>query len=95
MRTKTDTFKREQVRKEIKKQYADKISELEAKIVARNSIIERLLKENKELRNRLANVRQGTTYEGFEGMFSSVVQRAFTEWMHDSEAGSNSGSDSE
>lgn len=95
MRTKTDTFKREQVRKEIKKQYADKISELEATIATRNSIIERLLKENAELRKRLANVRQGTTYEGFEGMFSDVVQRVFTEWMHNTETGSNSSSDSE
>lgn len=95
MRTKTDAFKREQVRKEIKKQYADKISELEATIATRNSIIERLLKENVELRKRLANVRQGTTYEGFEGMFSDVVQRVFTEWMHDTETGSNSSSDSE
>lgn len=57
MRTKTDTFKREQVRKEIKKQYADKISELEATIATRNSIIERLRKENEELRKRLANVK--------------------------------------
>lgn len=95
MRTKTDTFKREQVRKEIKKQYADKISELEATIATRNSIIERLLKENAELRKRLANVRQGTTYEGFEGMFSDVVQRVFTEWMHNTETKSNSSSDSE
>lgn len=95
MRTKTDTFKREQVRKEIKKQYADKISELEATIATRNSIIERLRKENEELRKRLANVKQGTTYEGFEGMFSDVVQRVFTEWMHNTETGSNSSSDSE
>lgn len=95
MRTKTDASKREQIRKKIKKQYADKISELEAEIVARNSIIERLLKENKELRNRLASVRQGTTYEGFEDMFSSVVKRAFTEWMHNTETGSNSSSNSE
>lgn len=95
MRTKTDAFKREQVRKEIKKQYADKISELEATIATRNSIIERLLKENAELRKRLANVRQGTIYESFEGLFSDVVQRVFTEWMHDTETGSNSSSDSE
>lgn len=88
MRTKTDTFKREQVRKEIKKQYADKIA-------TRNSIIERLRKENEELRKRLANVKQGTTYEGFEGMFSDAVQRVFTEWMRNTETGSNSCSDSE
>lgn len=95
MRTKTDAFKREQVRKKIKKQYADKISELEATIATRNSIIERLLKENAELRKRLASVRQGTTYESFEGMFSDVVQRVFTEWMLNTETGSNSSSDSE
>lgn len=95
MRTKTDTFKREQVRKEIKKQYADKISELEATIATRNSIIERLRKENEELRKRLANVKQGTTYEGFEGMFSDAVQRVFTEWMRNAETRSNSSSDSE